>query len=89
MELTETHPEYVYCILQGAGIIRRGRPIRGNFHCYKLPVEHAPELERLFEKHGSGHESVGRFIDAHKIKWSQRVDHNGYEAWGYGPHYEA
>ena len=34
--LPETHPEYVYIVLQGAGIISEGRPIRGNFYCYKL-----------------------------------------------------
>lgn len=79
-DLPETDPYHVYCILQGAGIVREGRPLRGNFHCYRLTREHAPELRRLL-----GHadeprddQALGAYLDRHAKAWSQNMDREGY-----------
>lgn len=80
IDLPETDPYHVYCTLQGAGIVREGRPIRGNFHCYRLNREHAPELRRLMG-HGDeprNDEELLAFINRHEKPWSQRMDREGY-----------
>jgi len=77
--LPETHPEYVYIVLQGAGIISEGRPIRGNFYCYKLERRHAKVLEQLFETAGNLSSTVAAYLAKHEIKWSHQVDRDGYE----------
>ena len=79
-ELPETHPNYVYCILQGAGIVSPGRPIRGNFYCYKLKRRDERELRRRVDEYGSGSEETLYFVTKHAIQWSQRMDPRGYEA---------
>lgn len=80
--LEETHPEYVYVILQGAGIISVGRPIRGNFYCYKLERKHAEVLRQLFETAGNLNSTVAVYLKKHELKWSHRIDRDGREITG-------
>lgn len=77
--LKETHPEFVYVICQGAGIVREGRPIRGNFYCYKLPRECAGHVRDLFDRLGSQNSVTMEYLERWQIRWSHRVDHRGYE----------
>jgi hypothetical protein len=79
LDLPKTHPSYVYCIVQGAGIISEGRPIRGNFYCYKLGKEHAPTLHRLFEGPGSRSDETGAFLHKHELRWCHDMDQDGFE----------
>lgn len=78
-ELPQTHPGYIYVVCQGAGIIRMGRPIRGNFYCYKLPAGHLQVVEDLFDRLGSTHSETLRYLTTHEKRWSQRVDIHGRE----------
>ena len=78
-ELEQTHPGYIYVICQGAGIIREGRPIRGNFYCYKLPAGHLSVVEGLFERLGSTHSETLAYLALHEKQWSHRVDAFGRE----------
>ena len=81
IELPETDPYHVYCVVQGAGIVREGRPIRGNFFNYRLDRKHAPRLRQLL-----GHEEsfvrneteLLAFLRKHNKQWSQEIDDEGY-----------
>ena len=78
-DLPETHPDYVYCIVQGVGIIREGRPIRGNFYCYKLDRVHAAALHELFDGPGSTSGEVGAFLHKYELRWCHDMDQDGFE----------
>ena len=78
-DLPETDPRHVYCILQGAGIVKEGRPIRGNFYCYRLLRHHSETLRDLL-----GHNDAPRNDDAlmtllneHERPWSQNINREG------------
>jgi len=80
-DLPETDPEHVYCILQGAGIIRAGRPIRGNFYCYRLDRKHDLTLARLMglaPGHIRDERGLARFLETHGKPWSNKMDIDGY-----------
>lgn len=79
MSLLQTHPDYIYVVLQGAGIISEGRPIRGNFWCYKLHKRHTAKVEKLFTKYGSESPEVIEFVSRQEVKWSQVIDNEGRE----------
>ena len=78
------HPEYVYCILQGAGIIKIGRPISGNFYCYKIPIAQEPLLRELMDSKpiDGGTAELGVFIRRYQVAWSHYVAEDGSEAAG-------
>lgn len=82
-DLPKTEPNYVYCILQGAGYMKRGRPIRGgNFYVYKLHKEHATMLQSLLdEKPLDGvQQELSEFLHEHDLRWDQRMTRDGHEA---------
>ncbi len=78
--LPETHPSYVYAICQGAGLVREGRPIRGNFYCYKLKRVHAAKVRDLFRTVGPTRIGTLDYLTEHEILWSQSIDEYGKES---------
>jgi len=75
--LLETHPGYMYAICQGAGLVREGRPIRGNFYCYKLKRQHAAKVRDLFGAVGPTNIGTLEYLTKHEILWSQSIDEDG------------
>jgi len=79
MSLPETHPGYAYVILQGAGYVQYGRPIRGNFYAYKIPAGLGPTVERYLEDEGPGSPDLAMLLHKNEIRWTHRVDAYGRE----------
>jgi len=75
----QTHPGFIYVVCQGAGIISIGRPIRGNFYCFKLDEDHEEEVRRLFDGPGSCAPETLEYLNKHERRWSHRIDHEGRE----------
>lgn len=81
--LAETHPEYMYAVVSmDGGYVQLGRPIRGNFYCYKLRRHHAPVVEKLLHNATTNAttQAVVDYLSRHELPWSQSVDDQGYEA---------
>jgi hypothetical protein len=79
--LPETDPYHVYVIVQGAGIVSEGRPIRGNYYNYRLDRKHADTVRDLLghrDPFARREVELLAFLREHNKEWCQEIDDEGY-----------
>lgn len=77
-DLPATHPEFAYfSSAPDYRLLLFGRPLRVNFYVYKLPADRGRELGEMLDR--ASDDQIYAFAEKHEIRWTQRVNPDGYE----------
>lgn len=72
-----THPRHAY-YEHRTGLLLLGRPIRSNFYVYKMAASDGEALNAMLSR-GVRESEVLAFLKRVEIRWSQRIDRDGFE----------